>query len=117
MRRLGQFAEAGHHFGASLRSYRLFDERWALAILYEDIALYAIDIGDARSALLLEGAASAMREAIGSPRAPSQQQILDDALVPVRGALDDHGAAWTAEGGSLSDEDAVEAALAIVAPA
>ena len=105
MRRLSRHDEAGRNFAQSLRDYRLFGERWGLAILYEDIALFAVDIGDDRTALLLDGAATAMRSAIGSPRAPSQQQTLDEALTTVRRRLGADADAVFATGTASSDEE------------
>ena len=73
-RGLGDAKTARQHYAESLRAFRDYDDRWALAFLLEDIGILAALEGDAPSALLLLGAADAMREAIGSPRAPSYEE-------------------------------------------
>ena len=116
MRRMGDLVAAGPHYAASLRAYRGFDDRWALSILYEDIAVLAADADDLESALLLTGAADVMREELGSPRSPAQQEALDAVLSPARAALGARGDQCVVEGRALGAENTVAVALRVCLP-
>jgi len=61
----------------------------------------------------LGGAASALRESIGSPRSPAEQEEIDQQVAAVREALGEaaFAAAWDA-GRAMTWEQAVEYALA-----
>ena len=80
-RGLGDYSAARKHYADSLRAYRDYDDRWALAFLLEDIGVLAALDGDASAALELIGAADAIREAIGAPRAPSLEQEMERATL------------------------------------
>ena len=86
-RGLGEFDDARRQYVAALESYRAYDDEWALAILYEDVALLAAATGRAESCLRLVGAADETRARLGSPRAPDVQAQLDHTLAPLRPAL------------------------------
>jgi tetratricopeptide (TPR) repeat protein len=112
-RGLGDYATARSHYAESLRAYRAYDDRWALAFLLEDIAILAALCRDAPTALELLGAAEALREAIGAPRAPSLEQEIDRQLAaagiaPADAETPEH----TARGHALGANAALEHALA-----
>ena len=86
-RGLHEYAEACREYAAALSTYRAYDDQWALAVLYEDVALLAAPVGAAESCARLVGAADALRERLGSPRAPDVQAQVDQALDSVRAAL------------------------------
>ena len=73
-RGLGDFDAARHHYAESLRAYREYDDKWALAFLVEDIGQLAALCGDAERAFELVGAADALRDEIGTPRAPGSRR-------------------------------------------
>ena len=113
-RGLGDYEAARRHYAESLRAYRAYDDRWALAFLLEDIGILAALGGDAPSALELMGAADAMREAIGAPRAPSLEKEIEQQLAPAVSALSEQDRlAHRARGRSLDLAAAVEFALAL----
>jgi tetratricopeptide (TPR) repeat protein len=85
-RDLGNLAAATDEYLLALAAYRGFDDRWALAILFEDVAPAAVAAGLAETALLLAGAADALRDALGSPRSAVQSSALEDALAPAAAA-------------------------------
>ena len=111
-RGLCDFASARSHYIQSLRAFSAYGDRWALAFLFEDVGILAALTGDARGALELIGAADALREAIGAPRAPS---LLDEIAKPLAAAAaglsDDEQRACTSTGRSLDLVAAVDRAL------
>ncbi len=113
-RGLGDYETARRHYADSLRAYRAYDDRWALAHLLEDIGILVALGGDARPALELIGAADAFREAIGAPRAPSLEQEIGQQLAPAMGALsDEERQACRARGRTLDLDAAVDRALVL----
>jgi tetratricopeptide (TPR) repeat protein len=81
LRRLGELGASASHLADSLRAYRSFDDRWAIGILFEDVAALAVAAGQRREqALLLVGAADAVRSDLGSPRPPAVQAELEELL-------------------------------------
>jgi tetratricopeptide (TPR) repeat protein len=113
-RGLGDYEAARRHYADSLRANREYDDRWALAFLLEDIGLLAALSGEARAALELIGAADALREAIGAPRAPSLQEEIAKPLATAATALsDDERLGCTTRGRSLDLAAALEHALAL----
>ncbi len=111
---LADYQAARRHYADSLRAYRDYDDRWALAFLLEDIGILAALAGDARSALELLGAADASREAIGAPRAPSLEQEIGLQIAPAVTALSEQERlAQRMRGRSLDLSAAVEHALAL----
>lgn len=115
-RGLGDYAAARAHYADSLRAYRDYDDRWSLTFLLEDIGMLAGRSGDAPSALELIGAADALRQAIGAPRAPSTEKVIATQLAEaVAGLSEEDRAAARARGRSLELPAALEHALALCA--
>ncbi len=113
-RGLGDYEAARRHYADSLRAYRDYDDRWALAFLLEDIVVVAALGGDPRAALELFGAADALREAIGAPRAPSLQEEIAKPLATAATALsEEQRILCTTRGRSLDLAAAVDRALAL----
>ena len=113
-RGLGDYAAARTHYADSLRTYRDYDDRWSLAFLLEDIGVLASLSGDASRALELIGAADALREAIGAPRAPSLEKEIETQLAAgVGGLSDEDRAACRGRGRALQLASAIEHALAL----
>jgi hypothetical protein len=111
-RGLGDHDAARRHYGESLRAYRDFEDRWALAFLLEDVALLAASSADAPAALELIGAADALREAIGAPRAPSLAADIDRSLEGAATSLAGEArAAHRARGRALDVAEAIDRAL------
>jgi len=111
-RGLGEFDEAREHYADSLRAYRDYDDRWAMAFLLEDIGVLAALSGDAPTAFELMGAADALREAIGTPRAPTLEQELESELDAAATDLSaDERSALRARGRSLDLAAGVALAL------
>jgi class 3 adenylate cyclase/tetratricopeptide (TPR) repeat protein len=115
-RGLGDYEAARKHYADSLRAYRDYDDRWSLTFLLEDIGVLAALVGDTRCALELIGAADALREAIGAPRAPSLEKEIETQLaVGVASLSDEDRAAYRARGRSLDPAAGVDRALALCA--
>jgi class 3 adenylate cyclase/tetratricopeptide (TPR) repeat protein len=74
------FAVARALYEESLRINQELGDSWAIAYLLEDIGCLAAANGDARRALRLVGAASALRETTGAPLPASEQAKLDAQL-------------------------------------
>jgi len=109
----GDYGEARDLYSESLSIYQVLGDKWALAYLFEDVGCLAALQGEARRALLLVGAASALREDIGSPLTPTEASSLETALEPARQVLGEEGQqAARAEGQAMTFEEAVEYALA-----
>lgn len=86
-RGLGEYEQARHEYAQALATYRAYDDEWALAIIYEDVALLAAASGAAESAVRLIGAADALRQRSGSPRAPDLQAQVDQMMDSLRTQL------------------------------
>jgi len=113
-RGLGDYASARRHYAESLRGYRVYDNRWYLAFLLEDIGILAALEGEARSALELIGAADASREAIGAPRAPSLEEEIGKQIAPaVANLTESERLADRERGRSLDLATALDHALAL----
>jgi len=113
-RGLGDYAAACIQYADSLRTYRDYDDRWSLAFLFEDIGVLAALTGDASRALELIGAADALREAMGAPRAPSLEKEIETQLAAgVAGLSDEDRAACREQGRALELASAIEHALAL----
>ena len=113
-RGLGDYETARRHYADSLRAYRDYGDRWALAFLLEDVGVLAARGGDPRAALELLGAAEALREAIGAPRAPSLEEEIGQQIAPAVEAISEQDRqALRARGRSLELAGAIDRALAI----
>ncbi|QIK66202.1 AAA family ATPase [Nocardioides sp. HDW12B] len=89
-RQVGELGTAAGHLRASLEAYAERDDRWYLAQVLEDIALWLLTDGGTgteahdHGAVALVAAAGAVRAEIGAPRFASAENELEDALAPVR---------------------------------
>ncbi len=110
VRALDDLDEARRHLAASLETYRTLDDRWSLAFLLEDIGLLAAHASDAEHALELLGAADALREEIGAPRAPAHQAELDAAFSEVGATRGVPGSMSVERGHAMGLEAALERA-------
>jgi class 3 adenylate cyclase/tetratricopeptide (TPR) repeat protein len=83
-RDLGDLDAAAGHFVAALEAYVERDDRWSLAHLFEDVALWLVArgaAGDAEAVSLL-AAAEGLRSEIGAPRFPITEAAIAEALAP-----------------------------------
>jgi hypothetical protein len=88
-------------------------DRTAVAFILEGFAAIAAAQAEPRRALLLFGAASALRQTLGSPLSPTEQSRLDQYLEPAHRALPaEETAALTRQGAAMTFEEAAAAALA-----
>ena len=111
-RGLGDFHAAQRHYAESLRAYREYDDKWALAFLVEDIGQLAASCGETERAFELVGAADALREEIGTPRAPGLEEELERHLAPAKVLLGEPAAAEArTRGRSLALPDVYELAF------
>jgi hypothetical protein len=86
-RAMADYASARRHYAQSIAAFGAFQDRWAYAFLFEDIAVLAALERDATAALALLGAADALREASRTPRAPSLERELDEQVGPALNEL------------------------------
>jgi len=113
LRGLGYYQDSYHLYQESLQINRDLGDRWMLAYLLENIGGLLSLQGEGVRALHLAGAATAIRETLGTPLSPADQSQLDQALEPARLALGASAAsAWEA-GYTLSLEQAIEEALGV----
>jgi tetratricopeptide (TPR) repeat protein len=111
-------ADQGDYVGArtlleeGLASFRELGDRWGILGTLEGMALLAGAQDQARRGARLWGAADALRQAIGTPRPPSDQARYDEAVQAMRSTLSEEGfsAAW-AEGRTLPPEEAIALAM------
>ncbi len=108
-RDLGETEEAQQLYALSLLDYRAYDDAWAQASLFEDVALLAGMSGRADLGLRLVGVADGLRERIGSPRAADVQARLD-------ALLGHEDQSVLAEGVALDDEGARDLLLEVCSP-
>ena len=111
-RRSSDYPEARSQYAAGLRILQDFDDRWALALLLEDVAILAgLEHRDGAAFELL-GAADALREESGSARGDALEAEIAASLAPAREALGAEGADKARERGRLLDlAGAADAAL------
>jgi class 3 adenylate cyclase/tetratricopeptide (TPR) repeat protein len=115
-RGLGDFAAAAAHYAACLRAHRERDDKWSLAFLLEDVGRLAALTGSPEVALELLGAADALREQIGAPRAAAlERAILGDVEEAAAALSPSQLAAARDRGRALDQQQAIEAGLALVA--
>jgi hypothetical protein len=85
-----------------------------MAFLLEDIGVLSAQSGDAASAFRMIGCADALREAIGTPRAPSlEAEIARELLAAAVHVPDDQQRALREQGRSLGLAQAIDTALVI----
>jgi hypothetical protein len=82
----------------------------------ETLAELAGDLGETRCAARLWGAASALREAAGTPQPPAERRLREPYLIAARSGMDeaDWAMAWE-EGRAMTLDQAVDYALEGVA--
>lgn len=108
----GAYATARPLYDESLTISQELGDRRAVAYLLEDMDCLAAMQGEPERALRLVGAATALREAIGSPLSPAEQTKLESKLQSVRQALNlEAQAAMHAEGRAMPLDQAVDHAL------
>jgi tetratricopeptide (TPR) repeat protein len=106
------FETADQLYRESLQINHSLGDKRAIAFLLEDISALAALQERAKHALTLYAAAAAMREEIGAPLPPSDQEKLDSLLAPARAALDtDKLHLAQAKGEAMTVEEAVTYAL------
>ena len=112
-RDLGDRREATAQARQSLTVYRDHRDMWGVVEQMSDLATLAAEAGRAEQAARLFGAVEALREAIGIPITPADQQAHEQIVTGVRSALSASAfsAAWAA-GRALSPREAVAEALA-----
>ncbi|MGB0099849.1 MAG: tetratricopeptide repeat protein [Nocardioides sp.] len=86
-RDLGDLDSAGGHFKQALGAYAERDDRWSLAHLFEDIALWLLCRDADVDAVWLVAAAGRVRDEIGAPRFSPTETALRRALLPSRSRL------------------------------
>jgi class 3 adenylate cyclase/tetratricopeptide (TPR) repeat protein len=84
---LGDYDAARTAMIESLQINQELDDRTYIAYLIEDFAFLAAVRGQNERALSLAGAAAALRDEIGAPLPPAEQETLDARLAPARTAL------------------------------
>lgn len=108
----GDYATAANLYRDSLIINRELGDKWALAYLLEDSGALAALQGQPLRAFRLVGAASALREAIGSPLSSVEQAKLERLLEPARKAIPPATQATSlAEGKAFSLAHSIEYAL------
>ncbi|MGA2009167.1 MAG: tetratricopeptide repeat protein [Solirubrobacteraceae bacterium] len=111
-RGLGDYAAALEHYAECLRAHRTHDDKWALAFVLEDVGRLAALGGRPELAFELLGAADALHEEIGAPRAATlEQEILRD-IEPAASALTAEARAAARDRGRvLTTTEAIDAGL------
>ncbi len=107
------YMEAAAYFAESLPLFCELGDKHGIAECFESIAAGAVDRGQHRRAVVLYGSATSLREAIGTPLAPSPQAVMTERLGQAHAALGAEAyLAAEAHGRSLSQEQAIAYALA-----
>ena len=113
LRDLGRLDDAGRAYAAAVETFRDLGDLGPLMAMLEDVAVLAVERGDAMAAYTLAGASDALRMALGSPRAVPAEQSLLARLEPARLALGSEVAdAARHHGSELDTETAIAAAIA-----
>jgi predicted ATPase len=106
------FSAAASLYRDSLRIFHELDYKRGVAQVLESFACVAADQGEAKRALSLAGSASALRHALGTPLAPTEQAKLEASLESARKRLaGSEGASAWMEGWTIPLKETVEAAL------
>ncbi|HLK61174.1 MAG TPA: tetratricopeptide repeat protein [Chthonomonadaceae bacterium] len=108
----GDYAAARMLYEESLGTRREMGDRSGVAESIENLASLALKEERGAHAIRLWGAASALREAIGSPLPPAEREKLEAEFAPVRKTLGEplFTAAWE-ESAAMTMEQAIELAL------
>lgn len=83
----GKWLEARSLYEACIAIWEALEDRWTLACWFEDFGSLEAAAGHAEKALRLSGVGAQLRESIGSPLSPADQQKLDEQLTAARAAL------------------------------
>ena len=85
-RDLGDLRASAVHLGRALGAYAERDDRWSMAHLFEDVALWILAGGadDDAEALSMIASADRLRGEIGAPRFPATEAVLLEALERAR---------------------------------
>lgn len=111
----GNLADAGSRFLEALGLFRQLRHRRGIAILLEGCAQLSALQGRAEQALVMAGAARQLRDTIAVPGRSLQQARLEQALAPVRRAMDPEAArAHWMEGAAMPLAAAINYALTAV---
>jgi predicted ATPase len=109
----GDLAAARQYYTRSVEAFGRYADRWALALLLEDIALLAADLGEGSAALELVGAADRLREELETPRgAALGEQLLERAIRADPDLTEEERSAARRRGTQLELSEAVTLALA-----
>lgn len=111
-RELEDKSAAGRHYADALSTYSIAGDKWAQCLLFEDIAMMAAE-SDPLSALQLLGAASALRESIGSPRVAAQEAEIEAQFSKVRQRLGEDAVKQDAAGRDLDEDAARDLAICL----
>jgi tetratricopeptide (TPR) repeat protein len=111
-RREGDYVATRRLLAGALRVQRDQEDKWAIAFMLEDIAVLAALEDHSRTALLLAGAAAALRDELGTPRGSAAQAELDEQLTSARDSLDPVADQVWAEGAAVGLDEAIRQALA-----
>jgi len=116
-RRRGRVGESLAIFRESLESLREVDDTWFVSRTIEELAKSLAAQAAWRDVVLLLGASEALREAVGAVVLAARRAELAHAIDGAKVALGDAAfAALWRSGRSLSRDDAISAAIAIVGP-
>jgi len=110
-REQGDYTTAWNLHRESIRLFQELDHKRGVARLLECFACSAAARCQAERSLRLAGAAAALRQNIGAPLTPVEQERLESSLQSARQALAMHGTSVWLEGWALPVERAVEEAL------
>ena len=104
--------EAWELYEESLIINRELGDGWALAYLLEDVGALSSAEGFPIRAVQLVASARSLRDSVGAPLSPKEQEDLDERLKPARAEITDdrQKAAWDA-GLAMSLDEALDYAL------
>jgi adenylate cyclase len=117
LRDLGRLDDAAAAYGAAVDAYRSLGNPGPMMALFEDLAVLASLRRQHADAFRLLGAADALREALGAPRAAADEQALSERLRPSREAIGGASAEDARlEGGGRTLPEAIDLALLCTGP-
>jgi hypothetical protein len=86
-------------------------DRWAIAYLLEDLGILAALTGSAERAVMLVGAATSLRTAIGAPLPPADRTRLDELIAPARQTLGSAAETCEHRGRTMTADEAIRFGL------
>ena len=111
LRALGDLEQAEEYGKRSLKMWRDLGGKWDIADCLEALGSIAIDQNDARTGLVLLGAAEQLRIDIGAPRAPFDEELLMTAKNRAREQLGSAADGLLRSGRDIGLERAIDMAL------